>query len=251
MAGSLSLCRSAYAARAVIGAHSHGAAYLCLSISGGFREGSGSGEREVVAGSAVLHRQGETHADRFGERASSCLNVSFPGAGWDLVGEWLSREGPAQYASPGEVGPLVGRLAQEFRLRDEASELALEGLAMELLAHFLRQDRRTLRGPPAWMAETLERLRCQERVSLSELARAAGVHPSTLAREFRRSQGTSPGEYRRRWRLARALEALRTSDAPLAQIAACAGFADQSHLTRALRSALGISPAAYRRQARS
>lgn len=248
--GGLRLCRTTYAPLQRIPEHAHDGAYLCLAVSGAFRERSGHAEREIRAGMVVLHRRGEKHADNFGPRPASCLNVAFA-PGWsERRADWLAGEGPVLQASPGAVGALVARLAHEFEQRDESSELALEGLTMELLAFFLRAGERQERGPPAWLAATIEQLRLQERVSLAELARAAGVHPSTLARSFRRFQGCSIGAFRRRWRVERALQALRSSDAPLAEIAVRMGFADQSHLTRALRAAVGLTPAALRRELR-
>lgn len=249
--GALRLCRTAYAPHERIPEHVHDAGYLCLAVRGAFRERSGSSETDVVAGAAVLHRPGERHADRFGERLSSCLNVAFPPEWCARTGDLLDEQGPALYASPGVVGPLVQRLAHEFELGDEASALAIEGLTMELLAVFVRDGRRRGRCEPGWMAGAIERLRDEEPVSLAELARGAGVHPSTLARSFRRFQGCSPGQYRRRWRLTRAIEALRGSEAPLAEIAARCGFADQSHLTRTLRAETGQTPVALRRGARA
>jgi AraC family transcriptional regulator len=251
ISGALGLCRTLYTPGQRIPAHAHDAAYLCLAVAGAFRELSGRTETDVVPGSAVLHRAGETHADRFGDAPASCLNVSFPAAWFERLGIWLGAPGPALYATPGAVGALVWRLAREFDQPDEASELAIEGLTMELLASFLRVERRADGRVPRWMPAVVERLRQDERVSLAGLAHTAGIHPATLARGFRRCQGCSPGEYRRRWRIARACAALRASDAPLAEIAARTGFADQRHLARALREAVGQSPAAYRRAARS
>ncbi len=250
--GSLTLCRTAYAPRQQIPEHAHGAAYLCLSVSGSFRERSRRGEQVVVPGSVVFHRPGETHADRFGDEPASCLNVSFAPAWSGPAGDRIAEGGPALYGAPGALGALVWRLVREFGEADDASELSIEGLTLELLAFFVRDARgREERSPPGWMASTIERLRQGERVSLATLANEAGVHASTLARAFRRFQGCSLGEYRRRWRLARACAALRTSDAPLAEIAARSGFADQSHLTRAVRAAVGLTPAAYRNAARA
>lgn len=250
--GSLDLCRTAYAPHQRIPQHAHDTAYLCLAVSGSFRERSRRREALVVPGTAVFHPPGETHADRFGGVPASCLNVSFTPAWRDQTGDWISRAGPGLYASSAAVSALVWRLAREFEEADEASELSIEGLTLELLAFFVRISRAPDgRRAPIWMASTIERLRQRERVSLAALASGAGVHPSTLVRAFRRIHGCSLGEYRRRWRIERACEALRASDAPLAEIAASSGFADQSHLTRALRGAVGLSPAAYRRAARA
>jgi AraC family transcriptional regulator len=198
----------------------------------------------------VLHRPGETHADAFGPQPASCLNVALA-RGWCAeADEWLAHEGAARHAPPGAAGALARRLALEFDQRDEASTLAVEGLTLELLAFFARDERRAARQPPRWLGAIVERLREVEPVSLAELAHESGVHPSTLARVFRRFHGCSLGEYRRSVRVERALASLRASDATLAEIAARCGFADQSHLTRALRAAVGLPPAAYRRAAR-
>jgi AraC family transcriptional regulator len=253
-AGSLALCRTTYAPRERIPAHAHGEAYLCLALAGSFRERSPvwkRGEELVVPGSVVLHRPGEVHEDRFGDEPGSCLNVALSPVLTERVDARLAHEGPARYGAPGAVGELVWRLAREFDAPDEASELAIEGLTLELLAFFVRADRpRDERREPRWMPAVLERLRAERSLSLTVLAGDACIHPSTLARTFRRLHGCSVGEYRRRWRVARACAALRSSDLPLAEIAAREGFADQSHFTRAVRAAVGLSPAAYRRAAR-
>ena len=85
-------------------------------------------------------------------------------------------------------------------------------------------------------------------ITLGELAGAVGVHPSHLARSFRRHHGTSVAAYLRRERLRWACRLLSGTLMPLLEIAQEAGFADQSHLTRALRQATGLTPAAYRRR---
>lgn len=250
VAGALTLCRTLYAPHERIPVHAHDAAYLCLALEGSFRERSGEVEEDVVAGAVVLHRPGERHGDRFGARAASCLNVAFDPELAGPAAERLDTEGPALYAPPGALGPLVRRFAREFEQEDDASVLTLEGLTLELLAFFVRDERRAERRPPTRMSGTLERLRGPERVSLAALARAAGVHPSTLARAFRRFQGCSLGAYRRSWRVARACDALRSTRASLAEIAVACGYVDQSHLTRALRVETGLTPAAYRRATR-
>jgi hypothetical protein len=50
------------------------------------------------------------------------------------------------------VGELVWRLAREFDQPDDASDLAIEGLTLELLAFFVRGERaRDGRREPRWM----------------------------------------------------------------------------------------------------
>jgi AraC family transcriptional regulator len=88
------------------------------------------------------------------------------------------------------------------------------------------------------------------RITLKAVAAAAGVHPVHLARQFRSRMGCTYGEFVRRIRLARALDQLRHTTLPIADIAAATGFADQSHLTRLMTATVGLTPAAYRRESR-
>lgn len=248
--GELSLSRNGYAPAARLAEHAHETDYLCLGLSGRFLERSRGDEQLVLPGMAVFHPAGERHADTFGPTRSSCLSISLEGSWTGALEDSLRAAGRARYAPAPAVGTLVRRLAREFDERDEASSLVLEGLTLELLAHFLRADRLRTPNAPDWMPGVLERLRAATSPTLGELAAIAAVHRSTLVRSFRRVHACSPGEYRRRWRLENACRWLATSDFPLAEVAARTGFVDQSHLTRALQRSLGVTPAAYRRATR-
>jgi len=243
--GDLGFSRNSYTPGSRLPEHAHGATYLCLALAGRFRERSGGAEQEVAPGMVVLHPRGERHADHFGPEPARCLSISI-GRAWAGELEPLLRE-RARYAPEVALGTTARRLARELDEEDEASALALEGLTLELLAHFLRAERRPRALDAPWMPVVLERLRSEPSTTLGELATLTGLHPSTLVRAFRRAHACSPGEYRRRWRLERACRWLGEGELPLAEVAARAGFVDQSHLTRALRATLGVTPAAYRR----
>jgi AraC-like DNA-binding protein len=87
--------------------------------------------------------------------------------------------------------------------------------------------------------------RLDERVSLTEIAKAAGLPPFRLYRSFERETGMTPHAYQRQARIRVALRLLRCGS-DLAEIALTAGFADQAHFTRHFRSRMGITPGAYR-----
>jgi AraC-like DNA-binding protein len=91
--------------------------------------------------------------------------------------------------------------------------------------------------------------RFRERLSLASLAAASGVHPTHLARAFRKHYGCTVGELQRELRVEYAMQRMSAGDTPGA-VAADAGFADQSHLTRTFRALAGNTPAAFRRAAR-
>jgi len=82
-----------------------------------------------------------------------------------------------------------------------------------------------------------------ERFSLFDVATAAGVHATHLARTFRGAMQCTVGTYARRLRILRAVEQLRRCpDWPLSRIALEAGFADHAHCTRTFQAVLGVAP---------
>jgi AraC-type DNA-binding domain-containing proteins len=80
-----------------------------------------------------------------------------------------------------------------------------------------------------------------EHVSSGELEEVAGIGRYELARQFRRTLGTSPHRYLVMRRLDRARRELRAG-AGLADAAAAAGFSDQAHFTRHFKKTYGMTP---------
>ena len=103
---------------------------------------------------------------------------------------------------------------------------------------------------PSWLLLTQELMhaRFRDRVSLSAIARAVGVSPSHLAREFRAHFGTTLGEYMRRLRVEWVADQLTRTAMSLSELGIAAGFSDQSHLTREFRRRLGMTPAEWKRR---
>jgi len=139
----------------------------------------------------------------------------------------------------------------ELDHRDDFSDTIIEELAYELASRALGGE--GLDGGSrrrAQRAELLIRSSLRQPMPVAVLAGELGVSRATLFRDFRSVFGRTPGEYLRQARLDAAANALRTSDRPVADIAADCGFYDQSHFDRCFRSYRGISPSAYRRNAR-
>jgi AraC family transcriptional regulator len=95
-------------------------------------------------------------------------------------------------------------------------------------------------------ARSLLQERFSDDLSLSDVARAVGVHPVHLARTFRQHHGTTVGEYLRALRVEFAARELSSSDMPLLDITLAAGFSDQSKLSTTFKRATGMTPTAYR-----
>ena len=142
------------------------------------------------------------------------------------------------------------RISNELHFWDEVSPLAVDGLALELLARAARaaEPSRRAGGPPRWLRQAQEYLHARflEQVEVAEIAAAVGVHPVHLSRIFRRYLGVSVGDYVRRLRIEWAANELATGELPLADVAIGAGFVDQSHFTRAFKRHTGLTPGRFR-----
>ena len=85
-------------------------------------------------------------------------------------------------------------------------------------------------------------------ITVSQLARQAGVHRGHLSRTFRRFTSGGVAEYVRRVRVHAACELMLSGDRPLSAVAASAGFSDESHMGRSFRGVMGCTPREYRRR---
>lgn len=82
-------------------------------------------------------------------------------------------------------------------------------------------------------------------VHSAELEAITGLTRYDLARQFKRTLGTSPHRYLVMRRLEFARERMHAGS-PLVDVACEAGFADQAHFTRTFKAAFGLTPARYR-----
>jgi AraC-like DNA-binding protein len=111
-------------------------------------------------------------------------------------------------------------------------------------------------GPPPRDRALLDRAlatmreRHAERLTLDDLALAAGLTPFQLIGLFRRGVGMTPHAYLTQVRLGIACHHLRRG-AAIAEAAAAAGFYDQSALTNHFRRSYGMTPLQYVRAVRN
>ena len=83
-------------------------------------------------------------------------------------------------------------------------------------------------------------------MTVSEVAKAAGITPSYLSRLFRRELGISVGTYIHQRKVDTAAHLLKFSDYSTVEIANRLGFSSQSHFIEVFREELGITPKKYR-----
>lgn len=92
--------------------------------------------------------------------------------------------------------------------------------------------------------------RFAERITVADLARAAGCSPSTLDRRMHKVFSLSPQQFVLRTRIDHAAALLTTGSLTIAQVATAAGFYDQAVFTRTFGRLTGQTPAQFRRSPR-
>jgi AraC family transcriptional regulator len=143
---------------------------------------------------------------------------------------------------------LAMNLYKEFKTIDDASSLAIEGLALEMTAWAMRYRMPFRAQAPRWLEPVKEILheKFGDPLTISWIAEEVGVHPVYLGSAFRRYCGCGVGDYIRQLRVGYASRELTNSDSSLVEIGQASGFADQSHFSRTFKRLMGMTPARYR-----
>ena len=89
--------------------------------------------------------------------------------------------------------------------------------------------------------------RLDESLRLSDLAARIGMSPFHFARVFKAEVGETPAKYVQNRRIDRALEMIRRTKLPFADIAFRAGFSSQSHMSRQIKTLTGLTPSQIRK----
>jgi len=95
-------------------------------------------------------------------------------------------------------------------------------------------------------ARDLADARYFEPLTVSDMARAAGLSRSHFSAQFKRAFGESPHAYLLTRRLERAAALLRTTDYPVADVCFRVGLDSVGSFTSSFRRAYGRTPTAYR-----
>ncbi|MFJ8754706.1 GlxA family transcriptional regulator [Streptomyces sp. NPDC102441] len=93
----------------------------------------------------------------------------------------------------------------------------------------------------AWAMQHLD-----EPLTLTDLARNAGVSIRTLSRRFHAETGLSPLQWLLHQRIERARELLETTALPMDQVARASGLGTADSLRQHIQRRLGLTPSAYR-----
>lgn len=215
--------------------HAHARPFCCLVLDGVSAQTTRGVELRREPGRAFFYPAGEVHSERFGPRGGRIFSV-------DLLDHERLPSASTELFGPAAL--LARRMHLESPHADDLAQLSLESAAFALTGELARERRDELR----WIRVVREYLHAHftRRLSLREIASAAGVHPVHVSRVFPLRHGTTLGDYVRALRIDYAARELMATKRPIADIALDAGFASQSHLTRHFRARMSIAPGAYR-----
>ena len=230
-------------------AHSHGLPFFALLLEGHYGERYGRQQTQFGSFTIMFRPAGAPHQDEIGPRGLRFFEI-------ELRPSWqkrLSDCSAALHTARDDVsgGPLLWlgmKLFREIECSGAPDDLSVESLLAEILSLAARTPRPESRRTPPWLRRVLDKLKTahSRRLTLSELAREAGVHPVHLSRVFRRCVGEGISKYVHRLRVHAACEQMLAPEASLAELSFSTGFADQSHFTRSFRKITGMTPAAFR-----
>jgi AraC family transcriptional regulator len=247
-ATNLAVRESVYAEGTVLPTHGHADASFCLTLAGDWTDEQDGHRRECGPDEVLFRPRGVVHAQRY-PRTARCLNVDVADAWFDAVAGKTFGASFLRFGPRSEATQILRRLRCELARPDDVSALAAEALCLELfVACFRDQERRRGSRAPTWLARAEEYLRAHalEPLRITDVAAAVQVHPTHLARTFRRHFNCTVATYMRRLRVDRARRLLQDTALPLSEVAQEVGFYDQSHFTRCFRAEFGVAPGTFR-----
>jgi AraC family transcriptional regulator len=239
------LSRTVHAPGQSLPTHEHRNAYLSIVIEGDYLEQVGKRAVHCEPLQIRFHPPGEIHENHFGVRGGRVLNFELDET-WDVELDALG------LADPNGDLLLHGGAELAFQAwRNRHQPLLVEESVARLL-HRARDAGRETRtqAAHAGIRKAIAYLRDSEggAFSLFDIASAAGLHATHLARIFRRRMGSTLGAYARRIRIERALGHMHAHpEWSLSRVAVEAGFTDHPHLTREYQRFVGVAPSRLRR----
>src|SRR5271170_4754770 len=137
--GPFTISETSYPAGMVMTQHVHSESHITFVIEGTFRERYASGSLVCRAGAVRFLPDGVVHETEI-ESALRCLHIISESKVLDqLARKSVVPQKPMQIHGFSATW-LANRLYAEFSRGDEASEIAIEGLVLEILAEMSRSD---------------------------------------------------------------------------------------------------------------
>lgn len=223
--------------------HFHNSGLFGCVIDGSFTNAYRQATHHLPSSSVMFCPAGEMHTTH-SRRGARCLNVELEAAWMNCI---EASSSPVVFRER-FISGLAMNLYKEFKTIDEASSLAIEGLALEMTAWAMRYRMPSCAKVPRWLEPVKGILheKFRDPLTIGWIAEEVGIHPVYLGSTFRRYCGCGVGDYIRQLRVSYASRELANSESALVEIGQASGFADQSHFSRTFKRFTGMTPARYR-----
>ncbi len=209
-------------------AHGHPFHELSVVLQGRMHLHIGGETLEPTAGDLLWYPAGTDHAERSDRQQP--VETIFVAFAW---------ENPpplpyVQHDHDGRTGLMLRWLLEMRESLRPAEHASRQTLLAAIVCEFVRLATRA-RDPLVEAARAFMRERLSRKLTLAQIAEAAGLSKCHFLRAYKARTGRTPMQDLRLMRLAAARELLMTTDAPLKRIAPQAGLRDEYHLARLLR----------------
>ncbi|MBT7954301.1 MAG: AraC family transcriptional regulator [Rhodospirillaceae bacterium] len=163
-----------------------------------------------------------------------------------------------EFSTTSGIEGVLPLLLREMNEGAPGSDVIIERLAEILLIQVLRAYLAQAKIPAGFLAAMSDtRLtraiklihdHAAEKLTIDDLATAAGMSRSGFALQFKKVSEISPIAYLVKWRLWQATDLLNTTGMRLARVAEKSGYESEISFSRAFKREFGIAPGQYRRQ---
>jgi AraC family transcriptional regulator len=226
--------------------HCHDNLHISFVLQGGSIEKRIGSEYERLPSNIMFYRAGEAHQNIQKIFPSKNINL-------EIENDFLKKYGISEeaikravtYNADGKF--LMLKIYKELSESDSFSVTSINMLFLDLIINFEKINYK--REFPSWLKIIYELLNDQwnEKLTLSDLARAANINPITISKHFHKYFSCTLGEYMRKLKIEKSMSMINDTTHSLTEIAYACNFADQSHFTRTFKQLTGFLPKQYKK----
>lgn len=177
------------------------------------------------------------------------------GVEWLLTGREKFVRLHAGLAEMQEIEITLERLIWERLNRPVGWKLKVKSLFCSLLVAFARLYASQGQDQAGTVANSSAIMRSvafieqnfDKEITVEEVSKASGLSSGYFSKQFKSVLGTSPAEYARNFRMAKAAELLRVEGKSVADVSHELGFSDISLFSRQFKQVTGVSPSGFRK----
>jgi AraC-like DNA-binding protein len=236
-----SISMTNHSANSTISLHAHHKPYLCLLVSGTYKEESNS--TDIISQGEVLYRGANyEHSNRFSDKDGLCLNIEMND--YEQFKTLNELHLPMQVSKQKGVMELYKLLyGLKQGLPNDIINIYCYESMIEVINIF------NSKGDLSWVKKVKERINDNplETISLDKLSIEFSLHPNYIVRKFKEITGFKLSEYLTKIRLEHAMKCFLSNEKNITSIALESGFYDQSHFNKNFKKYIDASPNHFRK----